>query len=318
MRVRAMCSKRLVAVAAGALVALGFPAASTPLQNAEPQVVIELATAGPGTLTISPAPNAPTAECKTNAQIPEGECIHTFESATRVTLEAVPDSGHFFAGWSDFGCRNSSTRCTLNLTPGTRYVSARFGPVTLRLFVNESPPDDCPACLHPFGLISVTSQPSKPCSLDNGDECQFPRGTIVTLRREFAAPGFFWIGACQGNQGGKLDADVCRIRLTSNEAVGAGYREISEIPPPLGSGIAVVVGGSGRGRVTGAVINGTQTMDCGNRCVISGLIRYDYVRLTAAALRGSHFYRWSNLSRVRTQIVPMSSTNRIQAVFRKN
>jgi hypothetical protein len=138
------------------------------------------------------------------------------------------------------------------------------------------------------------------------------------LTREYAAPGYFWIGACEGNRDGKLDANVCRLRLTSNEAVGAGYKDRDEIPPPLGSGIVIVVAGSGRGKVTGSVINGTQTLDCGKRCVISGLYRYDYVRLTATKLPGSHFYRWSNLSQIRTQIVPMSSTNRIQAVFVRN
>ena len=261
MGARATSLKRLAVMVTGAFVALGFLAASAPSQRADTGVAIELATAGPGTLTISPAPNAPNAECKTNAQSPEGECIHHFESATRVTLEAVPDTDHSFAGWSDFGCRNSSTRCTLNLTPGTRYVSARFSPVTLKVSANESPTDDCPECLHPFGLISVKPAPSKSCSLNDGDECEYRWGTTVTLSREFAAPGFFWIGACEGNRDGKLDADVCRLRLTSNEEVGPGWKEVGGIPPPLGSGIAVVVGGSGRGKVTGAVINGSQTLD---------------------------------------------------------
>ena len=46
----------------------------------------------------------------------------------------------------------------------------------------------------------------------------------MTLTREFAAPGFFWIGSCDGNKAGLLDANTCRLRLRSNEAVGAGYR----------------------------------------------------------------------------------------------
>jgi hypothetical protein len=316
MDARARWSKRLAATAAGVLIALGFPGASTPSRTAEPEIVIELTTAGPGTVTISPAEGSANASCQTDAQEYESAqeaCIHHFASPTRVTLEAVPDKGRTFKGWSDFGCRSASTRCTLNLTPGTRYVSAWFGPVAVRLFINETPPDD-----HPYGLISIKPKPSKPCSLNDREPCEYPRGTTITLTREYAAPGYFWIGACVGNRDGKLDANVCQLRLTNNEAVGAGYKDRDEIPPPLGSGIVVVVGGSGRGKVTGSVINGPQTLDCGRRCVISGLYRYDYVRLTATKLPGSHFYRWSNLSPNRTQTVPMSSTNRIQAVFVRN
>jgi len=304
---------RVAAIVAGALLALGFPAASAPSPSADTEIVIELATAGPGTIRISPAEGAPTADCKTNAQeyeSPQEACIHHFSSGTRVTLEALPDKGRSFAGWSDFGCKKTARVCTLNLTPGTRDVSAWFSPVSVRLFINESPPD-----AHPFGLISVKPKPSRPCSLNDREPCEFPRGTVVTLSREFAAPGYFWIGACEGNREGKLDAATCRLRLTSDEAVGAGYRDAGEIPPPLGSGIAVVV--SGRGTVKGSVINGTQTLNCGANCIISGLNRYDYVRLVAAASKGSgfRFSRWSNQSPVKTQVVPMSSVNRIQAIF---
>jgi Divergent InlB B-repeat domain len=311
-----MPSKRLAATVAGALVTLGFVPASAPSQSVDGEVVIELATAGPGTVTISPAQDDEAASCKTNAQQPDPDlaaCRHVFESATRVTLEAVPDTRRTFAGWSDFACRNASTRCTLNLRPGTRYVSAQFSPVTLRLFVNESPPD--PNDARPYGVITVRPRSTKPCSLNDGDPCEYPRGTTITLTREHAAPGYFWVGACQGNRGGLLDASECRLRLTSDEAVGAGYDNVASIPPPLGSGIAVVVAGGGK--VTGTVLNGTQTLNCGTRCVISGLTRYDYVRLTAKDVPGRRFSRWSNLSREKTQIVPMSSTNRIQAVFVK-
>jgi hypothetical protein len=64
------------------------------------------------------------------------------------------------------------------------------------------------------------------------------------------------------------------------------------------------------------VINGAGTLDCGTRCTISGLDRYDQVLLTAAPR--SRFLRWSNGIPSRIQLVPLSSTNRIQAVFRKS
>ncbi len=151
-----------------------------------------------------------------------------YESPTKVTLTATPDSGHSFAGWSDFGCNARSTSCTLIIRTGTRYVGARFSPVSLQVSVNEL--DD-----HPFGLISVSPEPLGPCSLNDGDRCEYRTGTVVTLTREFAAPGFFWIGACDGNKGGTLDANTCRLRLRSNEVVGAGYSAADAIPPALGS-----------------------------------------------------------------------------------
>jgi hypothetical protein len=301
-------SKRLAAALAGTAVALGIVASSAPSQSTDAE--IQLVTAGPGMLTISPAVDEPKATCKVDAQQYEDSsaCIQQYEPGTRVTVDAVPDKGHSFVGWSDFACRNSSTRCALTLAEGTRYLTARFSPVTLRIYVGEN---------SPFGLISVKPKPRTACALNDGDPCEYPWGTTVTLSREREKPGFFWIGACDGSEEGTLDEDVCRLRLQSNEVVGAGYQEAGEIPPPLGSGLVVVVGGSGRGKVTGSVINGTQTLDCGTICSIPGLSRYDQVRLTATALGGSRFYRWNNLSRLRTQIVPLSSTTRMQAVFLK-
>ena len=105
MNARARWSKRLAVTAAGVLVALGFPGASTPSQNADPEFVIELTTAGPGTVTISPAEGAPTATCQTNGQeyqTPQEACIHHFASPTRVTLEAVPRQGPHLQGLERF------------------------------------------------------------------------------------------------------------------------------------------------------------------------------------------------------------------------
>ena len=313
MRARAKWSKRLAVSVTGTVVAVGLVAAAAPSKGPLAKGVLnaelQLVTAGPGTLTVSPAENADSAECKTDAQQYESssqDCIQHYESGTRVTLTAVPDDGRAFAGWSDFGCSAKSTTCQLVIRSGApRYVAARFSPVTVRLFIPED---------HPFGLISVSPKPLNTCSLNDGDKCEFKSGTTITLKREFKAPGFFWVGSCDGNKGGLLDADTCKLRLGNNEDVGAGYAQAGEIPPPLGSGIVVVV--AGRGKVTGTVINGAGTLDCGTRCTISGLDRYDQVRLTAAP--SSRFLRWSNGIPSRIQIVPLSSTNRIQAVFRKS
>jgi len=293
---------RLAATVVGALVAAGFVAASAPSQSTDDSELV-LATAGPGTITASPAGGGEQSSCKVEGQQPQDsgpDCDLFYAPGTRVTLKAVPDDGRSFAGWSDFGCRQSSRTCTITLRDSPRYVTANFSPVTLSIFSGA------------FGRISLTPSPRKACSINNGDSCEYARGTTVTLSRQHGASGNFWIGPCIGNDQGTLDASVCRVRLTSDEAIGAGYTDAGQIPPPLGSGITVVVAGGGK--VTGSVINGSGTLSCPPRCSISGLTHYDYVRLKA---RRRGFYRWSSGSRYsRTQIVPMSSVNRIQAVFR--
>ncbi|MDQ3893323.1 MAG: hypothetical protein M3292_01455 [Actinomycetota bacterium] len=310
----AIRSKRLAVAAAGALAAVGFVAASAPSQSAllQPEAEIQLVTAGPGRLTISPAEDGQEANCKVDVQVYEPgsdeTCIQHYEPGTRVTLEAVPDDGHSFAGWSDFECAMKSRSCTLTLAAGTRYVTARFSPVTLKISHGEGN----------FGSITVRPKPRKTCTFDYDNPCEYAFGTTVTLSRSRSAPGYFWVGACDDNRKGVLDAAVCRLRLESNELVGAGYREAGEIPPPLGSGIVVALGGSGRGKVTGRVVNDNRTLNCGTRCSISGLDRNDHVLLRAVSSRGSHFYRWSDFSRLRTRIVSLSSTTRIRASFVKN
>ena len=104
----------------------------------------------------------------------------------------------------------------------------------------------------------------------------------MTLRRSRAAPGFFWIGACVGNRAGRLDAAACTLHLESNEVIGAGFTKPGDIPPVNGSGIEVRLAGKGHGKLTGGLVNGGKTLKCaGVRCSITGLTRYDYVRLKA-------------------------------------
>jgi Divergent InlB B-repeat domain len=296
--------RRLAIAVVGALLVLGFAAASAPSQSSQDQVELHLATAGPGTIAVSPEGGGDQFFCKVEGQQPQDsgpDCDLTYDAGTRVTLEATPDDGASFAGWSDFACRQSFRSCTITLNDSPRYVTARFSPVTLTVYTDGS-----------FGRIKVTPSPRNSCSINDGDACEYARGKTVTLSREHGASKRFWIGACNGNDQGTWDGNVCRLRLTSDEVVGAGYTDIQQIPPPLGSGITVVV--AGRGKVTGRVINGSDTLSCPGSCTISGLTRYDYVTLRA---RGSNFYRWSNGSTAKIQpAVPMASVNRIQAVFR--
>ena len=303
-------SKRLALASAGVLVGVGLNASSAPSQPArvaELDAEIQLMTAGPGTLTITPAESGESATCEVDAQeyqVPDEDCIHHFESGTTVKLTAEPKAGHSFIGWSDFKCISKSASCTMQLAPGTRYVAARFSPVTLKIFDGK------------FGRVTVTPQPSRPCSFDYTSPCEYKSGTVVTLRREHPAAGFFWIGACLGNHAGSLNAAECKLPLLSSEVIGAGYATPGEIPPVKGSGIEIKLAGKGKGKVTGRVLNGGKTLACdGAVCRMTGLTRYDYVSLKARPLGRSGWDRWSDGSHSKVRVIGVASTNRLWVKF---
>jgi hypothetical protein len=277
----------------------------------EPTVQLTAGTAGQGTLEISPGQDGADAVCRVDGQqVAEGQCEHNYPIGTVVTLTAHPDGGNF-VGWSDFECRNTSSTCRVKMT-GERFITARFSPVVLSIQGTE------------FGRITVTPAPGGFCELmGDAPPCSFTyrAGTVVSLRRahtameDSAGNGPYWIGACQGNADGKLDADVCRLRVQAHELVGAGYDNAARIPPSRGSSLQVVVVGKGRGKVTGKVVNKGLTLSCGSRCKISGVSLYDAVRLTATKFRGSRFLGWSDGSKLSQRIVQLTSVTKIKATF---
>jgi Divergent InlB B-repeat domain len=277
----------------------------------QPAAELQAMTAGPGSLSITPVQPGATAVCKVDGQQedPDSTCIQRYRTGTPVTLTANPDAGGaHLVGWSDYGCAASSRTCTLTLAAGTRYITARFGPVKLTIQGGA------------FGSVVVKPAPGGTCTFTEGaPPCEFtyPSGTIVTMRRQHGAPGNFWIGGCDGNTGGTLDADVCRLRLHGNELVGAGLEDVTAIPPPRGSGLVVRRDGNGRGKVTGRVLNGNGTLNCGSLCSISGLTRYDQILLTATRAKGSRFVRWSDGNTISTRVIRLSRFNRIKATFAK-
>jgi hypothetical protein len=267
--------------------------------------------AGPGTLAISPTQPGRNGLCDVDFQQESPGCIQRYVTGERVTVTARPVAPGKFIGWSDYACRKTSRTCTLTMT-GERFITARFSPV--QLSINPGNADGGLA----FGAVEVRPPSNGFCALtERSPDCKFtyPSGTLVTLRRPRAVSGKSWVGACEGNTGGLLDADVCQIRLKSDELVAAGADNVEFIPPPLGSGIHVTLGGNKRGRVTGTVVNGDETLNCGSRCTISGLTRYDRVRVVATELKGGRWVGWSDGNRLRKRTLQVSSVNRIKATF---
>jgi len=274
----------------------------------QPAAELEAMTAGAGTLSISPLEGGQSGLCAVDAQQeePESQCENHYLPGTQVTLTANQAPGARFVGWSDYACSRSSRSCMVTLAAGVRYITARFSPVKLTV--------------QPGAFGAVVVSPGGTCTFaDGAPPCEFSyaSGTVVTVRREHGAAGNFWIGACDGNHGGTLDADVCRLRLQGNELVAAGKDNATAIPPARGSGIAIARAGKGRGKVTGRVISDGRTLTCGKFCAISGLSRYDQVRLAAKASKGSRFVKWNDGSKIATRIVELSGTTRIRATFAK-
>ena len=253
-----------------------------------PAALLHLATAGPGSLTIAPLQPGREGACRIDQEQPntgdEGSCTQRFTPGTRVRLTAIPDPRASFFAWSDFACSNASRTCDLTMAAGEQFITARFSPVVL--FVRGGG----------FGAITIKPTPGAFCAMmPDSPPCVavYRPGTVVTLSREHpfrptgddVSLGRFWVGACEGNRNGELDADVCRLRLQGNEAVGAGYNGVGAVPPPLGQGIRIVLGGNKRGTVTGTVITKANagSLNCGTRCVVAGLDSNDTIRLRAKA-----------------------------------
>lgn len=298
----------------GAVVAIAAAVASAATPAVAHAAELNALSAGQGTILISPGPDGKDALCRPGERPgdPDSGCGAEYPDGTSVRLTAIRAEGRRFAGWSDFACRDTLETCTITLS-GTTYITARFTPVTLSVDGTE------------FGAITVRPAPggyagaaicmlapdANPCTYD-----PYPIGTTVTLRRAHDSPGLYWIGACDGNANGNLDADVCRLTLWGDESVGAGFEDLTAHRPPIGTGLTVVKAGNGRGTVKGKVKTGPQTLDCGRRCTITGASRNDQVRLTAKEARGSRFLGWSDNRRApRTRSVSLSKITRIRVTF---
>ena len=89
----------------------------------------------------------------------------------------------------------------------------------------------------------------------------------------------------------------------------------ASIPPVRGASIVIGRGGNGRGRVTGLVVGSSVKLNCGTVCSISGLSRYDYVRLRAEVTGRNKFVRWSDGNKFKARVIALSGITRIRAMF---
>jgi len=176
---------------------------------------------GNGTITSTPAGIACGATCTASLQ------------TSPLTLTAIPDAGWMFDSWSG-ACASagSATTCSVNLTSATTNVGALFRPLyTLTVA--------------PTGMGTISSAPS---GISCGADCTeaYVTGTSVTLTAE-PAPG--WEVASWAGTGTSCGAaqHTCTTSMTLARTVAVEFRPLYTV--------AVTVGGSGTGTITGGGLN---------------------------------------------------------------
>jgi hypothetical protein len=173
-----------------------------------------------------------------------GACRTSVESGTRVRLEADPDDGSTFAGWSGAGCEGTGA-CEFTVRDAVT-VTARFSDAPI-------PPGEFVLTVTRGGKGSgrVTSRPA---GIDCGDECDAPfaEDSEVELFQEADEGSVFagWSGAgCSGTEG-------CRVAMTQPQAVTARFEPAAptrfilttattgagELIPPCAQGCAYEAG----------------------------------------------------------------------------
>jgi len=195
-------------------------------------------------------------------------CSATFATGTQVQLEAVPDAGATFIGWS--GACGGPGPCQLNLSSDVS-VSATFSQ-------KPPPPPPPPPGTHRLTVVLQGSGRvvSTPAGIDCGATCssQFDAGTAVSLVAAPAAGWRFsgWSGDCTG-------AGQCAVTLAADVAVTAIFERIR---------FSLAVSKSG----PGTVLSSPAGLDCGPTCAApfdSGTT----VALTAVPDASSRFAGWS-------------------------
>jgi uncharacterized repeat protein (TIGR02543 family) len=175
----------------------------------------------------------------------------------RTTLQAIPDPGWTFAGWSG-SCRGVAATCTLTLRAAASAVASFVEAGTL-----------FPLAVTKVGHGTVTSEPA---GIDCGDTCSsgFPAGSTVTIEArakntkwEFVR----WDGACNGRK------PTCTVPLDGAKSTAATFGRVADPTPPRVKALASsgklgriaqvryrVIEASGRSRETATILRGKRRL----------------------------------------------------------
>jgi Divergent InlB B-repeat domain len=162
-----------------------------------------------------------------------GSCAVQVAAGQQMHLQAIPDSGAYFIGWSG-SCGGIGT-CDVTLDADRTATAA---------FSKQPPP---PAGMHRLNVVVqgtgrvVSAPPGIDCGAGSSCTTTLPDGTGVTLTATPGAGVTFggWAGACTGTS-------ACSFSLSADASVSARFTQPP--PPPLNATLTVAV--TGRGVVT--------------------------------------------------------------------
>jgi Divergent InlB B-repeat domain len=142
-------------------------------------------------------------------------CGAVLPVGTRVTLQATPEAGWVFAGWSG-SCRGVDPSCT---------VTARWASTAVASFVVAG--TVFPVAITKVGQGTVKSTPR---GINCGSACSrsFPAGTTTTIEATPKPKWTFvrWTGACKGRK------PVCRLAMDGAKSASAAFGRVADPTPP--------------------------------------------------------------------------------------
>ena len=227
------------------------------------------------------------------------DCTETVTLGTVVTLQAIPDAGSSFAGWSGGGCIGVGF-CSVTMTQGQSVVAQ---------FQTTADVSTAPLTVTKLGTGSGTVT-SVPGGISCGVDCTeaFPLGQRISLLAAAGPNSTFagWTG------GGCVGTGSCSVTMTQAQTVTA------EFTTTIGATVTLTVRevgeSGGRGNITGLGINcGSNGTEAG--CTTS-VATGASVTLTATPTSGSIFIGWGGAcTGVDTCTVTMTQNQDVIAVF---
>jgi uncharacterized repeat protein (TIGR02543 family) len=201
-----------------------------------------------------------------NVECAIATCSVRYRRGTRINLNAVPEDGWVFTGWS--GACTGTAECIVTMD-SAKSVTANFQPMYV-LSVSVAGP----------GLVTV-SPPNANCSSAFPCMQRYVVGTNVTLTAATGTQFIFdgWSGACTGT------TPVCTITMDGNKSVIANTRIR---PSTLSVGLDVAPGAGGH------VTSVPAGIDCPGDCSEPYSTETN-VTLTATADPGSVFTGWNSM-----------------------